>query len=225
MASPKKMTCVAVNHSLDELEANIVRCTACCPGDCRSYHCPLCPPDLFKPAKACKVKVHLKTHWKCRIPRRTADEEEEGERHQQDVYSVTCRLTHQNIEGTHFHCVHCERQIRRKNDAISHMKKCSKKSVINEEEQDLDHGESRDQTCQNSSPDVVLEDIDHDYSRPSDDKPSITKKVKCSHCGGLYSKKYIRQHERIHLVKQQSMQVRVCILQPKNLVERILLFM
>ncbi len=57
-----------VYSSLEELQQSVKgKCTACCPGDCKSFHCPLCPKSQFKPNKLCKIKTHLESHWKTRV--------------------------------------------------------------------------------------------------------------------------------------------------------------
>ena len=50
-------------HELKDLE--VTRCTE---EGCSKFHCPLCPPNVFKPAFPQKVKDHLRQgHWKQRF--------------------------------------------------------------------------------------------------------------------------------------------------------------
>lgn len=54
-------------ESFDEILLLRERCTECCAGSYKSFHCPFCSTSKFKPAKECKLLSHLESHWKNRL--------------------------------------------------------------------------------------------------------------------------------------------------------------
>ncbi|XP_076333448.1 uncharacterized protein LOC143237770 [Tachypleus tridentatus] len=105
------MATAACFSSLHELETLLQRCFNCCKGDCKSYHCPLCPASKFKPTKIVKVKSHLRVHWKTRVSGTNG------------LYSIICHLPHEGITSRHYHCPSCKKVIVKKSNLSNHINK------------------------------------------------------------------------------------------------------
>lgn len=57
-----------VFKTVDDLYGRITTCNDCCEGDYKSFHCPLCEVDHFKPTRRAAVMKHLfLSHWQTRI--------------------------------------------------------------------------------------------------------------------------------------------------------------
>ncbi|XP_075880365.1 uncharacterized protein LOC142886952 isoform X2 [Nelusetta ayraudi] len=90
--------------SLPELQ----RCTTCCD----LYHCPYCQSSLFKPTYLCKVKSHVEGHFKRAVSH-------EG-------YTILrCGL--QCKSQLHYHCVHCQATVLRRESFVKHLRVCKNK--------------------------------------------------------------------------------------------------
>ncbi|KAM4614835.1 uncharacterized protein ACJ7VT_010072 isoform 3-T3 [Polymixia lowei] len=86
---------------------DVEKCSKCC----QLYHCPFCKPDVFKPTKLSKVKLHLDLHFTRAVMH--------GE------YTVhRCGL--ECRQQQHYHCLYCAARILRKADFIKHLSSCPK---------------------------------------------------------------------------------------------------
>ncbi|XP_063420506.1 uncharacterized protein LOC134705715 [Mytilus trossulus] len=178
--------------SFDHLESKLEKCDDCCNGDYMSFHCPLCPVSKYKPRKKAKLQQHLAVHWNTRI---------QGNN---DSYSVVCHLQHGDISTRHFHCTCCGKIIKKKENMVTHLRKCQ----INNKEHTEDNSAkgTTNLVTDNSIPhlDKSFND-EHDYSyksRVSKSVPMSPKKSKskkaCQICGKLVSKRWMRSHMKIH---------------------------
>ncbi|CAC5386850.1 unnamed protein product [Mytilus coruscus] len=110
---PNKLNgCFTIFHHFGRTCSLRRKCTDCCIGRSKSFHCPLCPVEKFQPAKECKLLSHLQVHWNSRFPVGN------------DLYAVRCSLEHDGIKNSHYHCQTCDKKTNRKARAQSHANKC-----------------------------------------------------------------------------------------------------
>ncbi|CAC5393422.1 unnamed protein product [Mytilus coruscus] len=101
-------------ESFDEILLLRERCTECCAGSYKSFHCPFCSTSKFKPTKECKLLSHLESHWKNRLAVGNGK------------YAVKCNLEQCSNEQTgHYHCSKCDRIMSRKDVAERHFRRCA----------------------------------------------------------------------------------------------------
>ena len=115
-------------------------------------------------------------------------------------YSVVCHLPHDDINTRHFHCPVCCKLIKKKENMITHLKRC----------QGLKENTSKNTNVSNRTENIVFYDRDESEENTSKttfndqpvEKTSLSsKKTKCKECGKIVNKKWLRRHSKIHEIK------------------------
>ncbi|XP_070542405.1 uncharacterized protein [Ptychodera flava] len=200
---------IAVCETLNDLTNLIEVCKSCCAKKQNhlSHHCPLCPVQKFKPSRKAKVKQHLLVgHWKYRI-------------FDDGLNALKCHLSHQDVEKGHFHCVHCWRTLRRRQDAIHHMRKCKSNTLAAQQAaaefaRNVDvyrnDDKTSDQVSRQSGPlcagSGVNVGINNDLNSSS---PARRRQVRkqCPICDKYLNKRFLIVHIRNHAKKNDDINV------------------
>ncbi|KAI3377454.1 hypothetical protein L3Q82_008630 [Scortum barcoo] len=82
------------------------KCSCCTPS---KFHCPFCLPNLFKPTKYSKARIHLDNHTKKAVSFGDYTIHRCG---------LGCR------KQTHFHCMYCTSTLLKKKDFTNHLLFC-----------------------------------------------------------------------------------------------------
>ncbi|XP_065132856.1 uncharacterized protein [Paramisgurnus dabryanus] len=100
----KKHITIQEGRAIPELQ----RCTTCC----KDFHCPFCSSSLFHPTKLSKVKYHLESHFKRAVLH---------EGYTIHRCGLDCR------PKWHYHCIHCNSMLIRRQDFMKHLSFCKGK--------------------------------------------------------------------------------------------------
>ncbi|XP_032362644.1 uncharacterized protein LOC116674201 isoform X4 [Etheostoma spectabile] len=85
----------------------LTRCTVCC----TKYHCPLCPPSMYKARNRAKVLQHMEVHVNNAI------------RHE-DFFITKCHQACRSGSSGHFHCPFCCKTTIKRQDTLRHLQIC-----------------------------------------------------------------------------------------------------
>ncbi|XP_034721014.1 uncharacterized protein LOC117939651 isoform X3 [Etheostoma cragini] len=180
------------------------RCTVCC----TKYHCPLCPPSMYKARNRAKVLQHMEVHIKNAI------------RHQ-DFFITKCHHACRSGSSGHFHCPFCCKTTIKRQDTMRHLQICRPPLLDAQLDADADVRQkditSQTEECKEPSnpphlsndklPETVLDSEmpgpEDTAERPQDPSPEpvllFNSRVKpptilCPHCNVQLQRKNLKKH-------------------------------